>query len=47
MYYIRFNASANSYSVFQRGRTNEFGEPYCVLPLVTRDEAEAFIRAHN
>ena len=46
MFYIRYNPAANSYSVFQRGRTNESGEPYCVLPLVTFDEAETFIR-HN
>lgn len=39
-FYMRFNREGNSYSVFERGRTNDFGEPYCVLPLVTKTEAD-------
>ena len=42
-YYMRSH-SACDYSVFERGRTNDFGEPYCVLPHVTFYEAEQFIK---
>lgn len=33
----------NSYSVFERGRLNEFNEPYCVLAAVTAEEANEFM----
>jgi hypothetical protein len=39
-FYIAYNQDANSYSVFEAGRKNEFGEPYCHVPLVTREEAD-------
>lgn len=34
----------NSVSVFERGRENSAGEPYCLLAAVTRQEADAAIR---
>lgn len=38
-YYIRYAPAHNSYSVFERGRLNEFGERFCIVPLVTYEEA--------
>jgi hypothetical protein len=38
-YFIRYNASARSYSVIDRERRNEFGDQYVVIPLVTEIEA--------
>jgi hypothetical protein len=46
-YFIRFNPSANSYSVFDRTICNPFGRSYCVLPLVTRHEAERWMATHS
>lgn len=37
----------NSWSVFEKGRLNSFGEPYCVLPSVTYEEARKFINLSN
>lgn len=38
-YYIRYSAPNRSYSVIDRHRTNDFGNPYVVTPLVTEREA--------
>jgi hypothetical protein len=37
----------NSWSVFERGRTNDFGEPYCVAAAVTLQEAERMVKQQN
>jgi len=39
-FYVGYNQLANSYSVFEAGRKNQFGEKYCVVPLVSKHEAE-------
>jgi len=38
-YYIRYSAPNRSYSVIDRNRRNDFGDPYVVIPLVTEIEA--------
>lgn len=38
-YYIQYSPAHNSYSVFERNRLNEFGERFCVVPLVSYEEA--------
>lgn len=35
---------SNSVSVFAKGLTNSFGEPYCVASALLPDEAEDYIR---
>lgn len=37
----------NSYSVFQRDRLNEFGEPFCVDPGLSYQEARETVEALN
>lgn len=37
----------NSYSVFQRDRLNEFGEPFCVDPALSYEEARKTVDALN
>ena len=43
-FYKLFNPDADSFSVFEAGRKNEFGEPYCHVPMVTREQAETAIK---
>lgn len=48
MLYVRqCSYDANIYNVFVRGNKNEFDEPYCVLPAVTYEQAEQFVREHD
>lgn len=44
MLYSTYRPTQNSYSVFDSMRFNEFGEPYCVLALVTSQEAQDCIK---
>jgi hypothetical protein len=37
----------NSMDVFEQGRLNEFGEPYCVEIAVTPEQAARICREHN
>lgn len=46
-YFRQSEEDPNSYSVFVAGRLNSFGEPYCVLPLVTYDEAFYYCQGMN
>lgn len=46
-FYIRYSSFHNSYSVFERGRLNEFNEPYCVVALVSEYEAQQCCEALN
>lgn len=46
-FYIRYNSFNQSWSVFQAGRKNEFGEPYCVVPLVSEFEAQKCCESLN
>ena len=38
-YYVQYAPAHNSYSVFERGKLNEFGEAFCIVPLVSYEEA--------
>lgn len=48
-YYARPSAMDpdNSMDVFEQGRLNEFGGPYCVEVAVTLDQAARICREHN
>jgi hypothetical protein len=46
-YFRQSEEDPNSFSVFVAGRLNAFGEPYCVLPLVTYDEAFYYCQVMN
>ena len=35
------------YHIFEYGRWNEFGEPYCVMPYLTYEEAHALVTKWN
>ncbi len=38
-FYVKASVHDNSYSVFDRGRLNEWGEPYCVHCALTYQQA--------
>jgi hypothetical protein len=46
-FYYQYNGHSNSYCVYERGRTNQWGEPYCVVPHVSRAEAEECTKSLN
>lgn len=46
-FYVGYSQAADSYSVFESGRKNEFGERYCIEPMTTRFQAEAICSALN
>lgn len=47
-YYIKPSLpGTHSYSVFERGRKNEDGERFCVVPMVTLYEAKQCCRSLN
>ncbi len=37
----------NSVAVFERGRFNEYGQPYCIAPGLTYQQARALIKRLN
>ena len=41
--YWKKMGGANSWSVFEAGRRNEKGDPYCVVPAVTEDQAKKIV----
>ncbi len=43
-YYSRYNSRANSFSVVEKGRLNDFNEPYVKIALVTEEQAENWLR---
>ena len=46
-YMKRSQVWENSYSVFERNRLNEFGEPYCVDPGLSYEEARRRVEELN
>ncbi len=44
-FYTRYSQAHNSFSIFESDRKNEFGEPFCIVPLVSQYEAEQCLHA--
>ena len=45
--YTSSGFGTNSYSVFDRSRKNQFGESFCVAPMVTYEQAKEIANKLN